>query len=321
MQTIKNILKITPAGAVLSDEYGSTSGIALEIMLGTEVRLVFELHRDSTADGNELPDYPLQEITANSYYCAIDRDNHYTDAPLLLQCDGITLTCDENNRTLFAVPIPNTAVEKLCQAMAGKSAAPMRCEIGGFNSNGTAVFAWQFDITVRNRVYGGGGEAPAAGMPDYYTAAQVEAVVGRELIFEFSSDGTLWHLECSADDQFLRLRHGINGTPSHPMPLPPRLTDIPWLPSAVTDTASTAPELAAAAHTFYTFSAPLTALTVTAVAVSLLETVIRFTTADTGFTANFPDSLNWVGTPEFDAGKTYIVSIVNNIAVAAEVTV
>ena len=105
------------------------------------------------------------------------------------------------------------------------------------------------------------------------------------------------------------------------MPLPPRLTGIPWLPSEVTDTTSTAPELAAAAHTFYTFTAPLTALTVTAVAASLLETVIRFTAAGAGFTANFPDTLNWVGTPEFDAGKTYIVSIVNNIAVAAEVTV
>ena len=318
MQTIKNILKITPAGAVLSDKYGSTSGITLEVMLGTELPLLFELRSDTAADTTELPDYPLEEITANAYYCAFDQNCHYSDAPLLLQCDGITLSRDEAGHTLFSVPIPNTAVEKLCQTMTGKSSAPMFCEIGGFNSDGTAIFAWQFEITIRNRVYAGGGTSSVAGMPDYYTAPQVEAVVARELIFEFSSDHTNWHPECSAADKFLRLRHGANGTPSNAMPLPPQLNDTPWLPAIVTDEQSTAPEIALAAHTNYTFTAPLTALTITSVTASPQETVIAFTTSDTGFEFTAPASLAWVSKPDFEAGKNYLISIAGNIAIGAK---
>ena len=33
----------------------------------------------------------------------------------------------------------------------------------------------------------------------------------------------------------------------------------------------------------------------------------------------FPDTLQWIGTPSFEAGKTYVISIVNNIAVAGEI--
>lgn len=319
MQTIKNILKITPAGAVLSDEYGSTSGISLEIMLGTGLQLEFELHRDTPTGDGALPDYPLEEISAGAYYCAIDQNCLYSDAPLLLQYDGITLTRDAANHTVFTVPIPNTAVEKLCQAMTGKTSCPMFCEIGGFNSDGTAVFAWQFDITIRNRVYSGGGTASVAGMPDYYTAVQVEAALSRELIFEYSSGGTSWHRDCTSADKFLRLRHGENGTPSNLMPLPANLNETPWLMTAC-EVTGTASELTAAANCYYTFNAPLTALTVTAVETSPAETVLKFTVGDSA-SISFPSSLSWVGEPSFETGKTYLVSIVNNIAVAAEVTV
>lgn len=40
-----------------------------------------------------------------------------------------------------------------------------------------------------------------------------------------------------------------------------------------------------------------------------------------GGSISFPTSLQWVGEPSFEAGKTYLISIVNGIAVAAEVTV
>ena len=35
---------------------------------------------------------------------------------------------------------------------------------------------------------------------------------------------------------------------------------------------------------------------------------------------SFPDSLGWIGEPSFEAGKSYIISIRNNVAVAAEYT-
>jgi hypothetical protein len=52
---------------------------------------------------------------------------------------------------------------------------------------------------------------------------------------------------------------------------------------------------------------------------SLQETVLKFTMG-TGSIV-FSIELTWVNEPSLEAGKTYLISIVNNIAVAAEVTV
>jgi hypothetical protein len=57
---------------------------------------------------------------------------------------------------------------------------------------------------------------------------------------------------------------------------------------------------------------------------SMIESVILVelsTEDDGGGSIDFPLSLKWVGEPEFEPGKTYLISIINNIAVAAEVTV
>lgn len=74
-----------------------------------------------------------------------------------------------------------------------------------------------------------------------------------------------------------------------------------------------------AANTYYVFSAPVVSLNIATVETSLDEIVLQFTAED-GVSISFPASLSWVGEPSFEAGKTYLISIVNNIAVAAEVT-
>ena len=54
MQKIRSILKITNSGAALSDIYGSTAGIGLELMLGTGCLLEFELHQELTLHGSNV---------------------------------------------------------------------------------------------------------------------------------------------------------------------------------------------------------------------------------------------------------------------------
>ena len=76
---------------------------------------------------------------------------------------------------------------------------------------------------------------------------------------------------------------------------------------------------ALAANTYYLFADPVSTLDIATVETSLDEIVLQFTAGD-GVSISFPASLAWVGEPSFEAGKTYIISIVNNIAVAAEVT-
>jgi hypothetical protein len=77
---------------------------------------------------------------------------------------------------------------------------------------------------------------------------------------------------------------------------------------------------ALSANRYYQFSAPVSALNIATVETSVDEIVLRFTAGD-GASISFPASLAWINEPSFEAGKTYLISIVNNIAVAAEVTV
>ena len=52
---------------------------------------------------------------------------------------------------------------------------------------------------------------------------------------------------------------------------------------------------------------------------SALETEMTFTTTEADFgSISFPATLLWVGEPQFEGGKSYIVSVCNNVAVAAD---
>ena len=72
MQKLRSILKIGNAGAALCDPYGSTSGITLEMMLGTGCVLEFELRREVSGESAVLPDYDPAALNAASLYCALD---------------------------------------------------------------------------------------------------------------------------------------------------------------------------------------------------------------------------------------------------------
>ena len=80
---------------------------------------------------------------------------------------------------------------------------------------------------------------------------------------------------------------------------------------------------ALSANRYYQFSAPVSALDIATVEISLDEIVLRFTVAAgaTDFRPTFPASVEWVNEIAFEAGKKYIISIVYGLAVAAEVTV
>ena len=219
MQLIQNVLKIAPSGAALSDQYGSSTGIALEIMLGTAVTLEFDLREDSGNGSGALTAYPLDKLLSGAYYCAFDTACNYSDSPLLLQISGTALT-GRDGKTILAASIPDTAVEKMIAALSGKESRQMFCEIGGIATDGKANFAWHFPVTVRNRVFAGDGTPTLAGDPEYYTAVQVEAAISRPLLHEFSADGNSWHDEFNAGDKLYRVRHGENGLPSPALPLP-----------------------------------------------------------------------------------------------------
>lgn len=73
------------------------------------------------------------------------------------------------------------------------------------------------------------------------------------------------------------------------------------------------------ANTRYEFTQPLTALTLTAVDDSNLESELQFTTDAGGCTLTVPNTLKWIGSNTISASKEYIISIKNNVAVLGEI--
>jgi hypothetical protein len=84
----------------------------------------------------------------------------------------------------------------------------------------------------------------------------------------------------------------------------------------VVNSSSTTATLTVAAGLRYVFTKPLTSLVVSKVENYAYESEIVFT-AGTGITVAFPETLGWIGEPSFEAGKSYIINIRNNVAVCA----
>lgn len=86
----------------------------------------------------------------------------------------------------------------------------------------------------------------------------------------------------------------------------------------VADTSSTSATIAnVEGGRDYTFTNALTALSITAITSSFVEANIYFT-ADTGITVTLPQGTNTIGDFTFTAGKSYVISIQNGIAVRGE---
>jgi nicotinamide mononucleotide (NMN) deamidase PncC len=89
----------------------------------------------------------------------------------------------------------------------------------------------------------------------------------------------------------------------------------------IADAENTTAILELASNTLYTFSEPLTALTISSIPSGTYETEIQFT-ADTGFT--FTDNAltnKWLGVdaPTFEDGSSYVIAIKNGYGVCAKV--
>lgn len=177
MQKIRSILKIGSSGAALCDPYGSEAGISLELMLGTGGVLEFELRSEVVEDSAVLPDFPMEDISAAGYYFALDARCANSNDPPLLIFSGVTLAKDRDGHPVMSVPVVNNSVTGIAAALKDRNSAEFFAELGGFDSSGNAVFAWQFPVTIRSRVYLGGGSETGVSDPAYYTASQVNALI------------------------------------------------------------------------------------------------------------------------------------------------
>ena len=105
--------------------------------------------------------------------------------------------------------------------------------------------------------------------------------------------------------------------------------DIPGLTAAIehkqdkmdytTDDSSSDVTIAVLGGTHYDFLQPLSGLTIASVQNSHNESEIQFT-GGTAVDVDIPVSVSVIGEPSFEAGKSYIINIRDNMLVSAEYT-
>lgn len=185
MQTIKLILRLDGGTATVTDEYGKTA-VTPEIKVGIAAVLELDLRSNQIDDETGiLEPYPFAELSwATSYYIAMDLDFDQETEPKMLRFDGITLTQSEDGRTIFRAPIPNTATPGVLDAVKTSETVMVKVEFAGYGGDNPAqaVFAWSYQMAVRNRVYlGGNVPQDVTEDPEYLNTAQVKAEIEKQI--------------------------------------------------------------------------------------------------------------------------------------------
>lgn len=182
MQTVKSVLKLSGGNAQISDLTGRKSDIP-NVKIGIACALEFDLRGDQLDETTgELQIYPIEELQdAVSFYLCVDGDWDHATQPALFVTENITLKQSDDNRTLLRCELPNTALPSLIEAVRLKEKITLGCEICGFAANGSAtaaIFAFDFDLVLRNRRYIGNTVPDSViSDPEYLTAIEIKALI------------------------------------------------------------------------------------------------------------------------------------------------
>ena len=173
---MKIILQITPSGVSVSDLYGDSAVRTPEIFLMSRADLIFDLRSSEQDESGMLAPLKLAAGEIKEWYFALDRDFDSATGAKLLITSGISCQVLDDETLLF-VNIPNTGTGSLAQDMAGKASQNYTCELGAFDFEGRALHTWQFEITVKNRIYPGTVPPEVVSDPQYLTALQIRALM------------------------------------------------------------------------------------------------------------------------------------------------
>lgn len=177
---VRSILKISGGEAGFASTSGGVAPIP-GITMGVITRLILDMRAEGGQDDVELPSIPAADLAGcDSYYIAIDNDWSQGTAPKMTRTSGISIVV-EGGRTLFQAELPNTAaIPGLADAIetAAAKSITLNCEIGGTKAGVGDVFAYNFSLVIRNRIWlpdGSPEDLPSD--PDYLNTAQVTALI------------------------------------------------------------------------------------------------------------------------------------------------
>ena len=204
MQNILTYIRRNGVKGIVVDAYNMPGGAVPTITLGMAVRLRFRIF-----DGEEdafLGADNFATITAWNF--AIDKDYDRTTDVLLRATSGIQAESDGT----ISIPIPDTNVQGLVTALGRAETATYTAELAGYeNGSTTPATVLQFPIRIYNRIDPEPAGETTPVEPSTLTLAQITALLGAELEFQYSSDGESWHAAQSPADTYFRARNAAVG--------------------------------------------------------------------------------------------------------------
>ena len=182
-------------------------------LLSYKEQPIWEIH---LVDGEN---HPLDVSGIPSWRAAVDSDllsstevmcrtlNDRIDTSRLAE-GVIRVQLDANTTTFLA-------------AVDGKDNLPAYFELWGYDADGVKEIYLRIAITAASVVDPEGGEPPEAPDSGLVEKTELEALISRKLIYEYSVDGVEAHSAFAIHiDKYQRVRHGENGEPSAWQPIP-----------------------------------------------------------------------------------------------------
>ena len=156
---------------------------------------------------------PVDVSGCASFRAAVDVD---LDAGTEVMCRTLNANISHAQASDGIISIRiDTATEQFLAKTNNQKRLPAYFEVWGYDTSGVAVLYVRIDIECSAVVDPEGGDPPSPVEADSIVRkTDLEAVVARELIFEYSPDKTTAHSGLQTGDKYQRIRHGANGVPS-----------------------------------------------------------------------------------------------------------
>ncbi|MBQ9368768.1 MAG: collagen-like protein, partial [Victivallales bacterium] len=200
MQDINTYIRRHGIKGAIVDAYNMSSSNTPSITIGMAVLLrlrIFEQDADETSPAGAFS-------TIASWNFAIDRDYNRTTEVLLRANTDISVSEDG----IIQIPLPDTNTQALVTALGTAESATFIAELAGYENGNTApALVLQFPIIVYNRVDPEPGAETTSVTPATLTLAQITALLGAQLEFQYSADGENWHSTQTTADTYFRARN------------------------------------------------------------------------------------------------------------------
>lgn len=218
MQTQKIYVRADSVLATFVDFANQTTTAAFPTLArGQSAELLIGFFKDADADV-QMTQAEVQQYV--SWDFGYDSDYNTQTTPKIRTTTGFAV--DEDG--FLHIPIDTTTAE-LKTAMGNSETIALSAELDGYLAgepdNPAIIIQWNGQ-SFRNRIIEGGTGTPEPVDDGVYTKAQVNALVGGEIIYQFSEDGTNWHDTQTTDDAYFRSKNGSlqSGAWSESMLLP-----------------------------------------------------------------------------------------------------